>query len=77
MFGRTKETTSTGTRHGHESLGTQGWDVGRWAMDRRTGRTRSARSRCGRHGDGRGSGTIQDRKWKGSNPPLNCAVAAV
>lgn len=32
MFGRTKETTSTGTRHGHESLGTQGWDVdgGRW-----------------------------------------------
>lgn len=33
MFGRTKETTSTGTRHGHESLGTQGWDVGSWAMD--------------------------------------------
>lgn len=28
MFGRTKETTSTGTRHGHESLGTQGWDGG-------------------------------------------------
>lgn len=33
MFGRTKETTSTGTRHGHESLGTQGWDGGRWAVD--------------------------------------------
>lgn len=49
MFRRTKETTSTGTRHGHESLGTQGWDVGRWAMDRRTGQAVSARSRCGRH----------------------------
>lgn len=82
MFGRTKETTGTGTRHGHGSLGTQvgdggGWTVGggRWT-GRLDGRVRRGHG-VGGHGDGRGSGTIQDRKWKGSNPPLNCAVAAV
>lgn len=83
MFRRTKETTSTGTRHGHESLGTQGWERRTADGGQSDGWTggQDGRDRRG-HGVG---GTATDgeaerfktEKWKGSNPPLNCAVAAV
>jgi hypothetical protein len=66
MFRRTKETTSTGTRHGHESLGTQGWGGGRWTVG--DGRWTMGDGRWAM-GDGRwavdGGGLTRHADWTG------------